>query len=110
MQIETILKGLESESFDKQLRALDFCIVDESLLADKEIINIVFNFLNHKNHFIRNQAEEVLSFYIGHSSESKEDLIKRIGRSPDKGDAVSLAFYQSDAMFTASQMSRMFVD
>ncbi len=76
MRRETILTGLTSESCDKQLKALDFCIVDESLLVDKEILNKVFNLLNHENYYIRNQAEEVLSFYIEYSSESKEELIK----------------------------------
>ncbi|MHA2245215.1 MAG: hypothetical protein ACXADY_09615 [Candidatus Hodarchaeales archaeon] len=76
MQLETILTGLTSESLNKQLRALDFCVVDESLLADKEIIVKVFNLLNHEDYNIRNQAEEVLSFYIEYSSEPKVDLIK----------------------------------
>jgi len=76
LELETILTGLTNESFDKQLRALDFCIVNESLLADKEIINKVFNLLNHENHYIRNKAEEILSFFIEYSSESKEDLIE----------------------------------
>jgi len=71
-----ILAGLASESIDKQLKALDFCIIEESLLANKEIITKVFNLLTHENYYIRNQAEEVLSFYIEYSSEHMEDLIE----------------------------------
>ncbi|MFX1507561.1 MAG: HEAT repeat domain-containing protein, partial [Promethearchaeota archaeon] len=73
---EMILTGLVSESVEKQLKALDFCIIDESVLANKEIMTKVFNLLNHDNYYIRNQAEEVLSFYIKYSSEPMEDLIK----------------------------------
>ncbi|UCE05595.1 MAG: hypothetical protein JSW07_18650 [bacterium] len=76
MELKAILSGLTNESFDKQLRALDFCIVNDSLIADKEIINKIFNLLNHENYNIRNQAEEVLSFFIEYSPESKEYLIQ----------------------------------
>ncbi|MFW9904140.1 MAG: hypothetical protein ACFFFH_07405 [Candidatus Thorarchaeota archaeon] len=75
MQLEMILTGLGSKSVDKLLRALDFCIIDESLLAKKEIITKIFNLLAHENHYIRNQAEEVLSFYVEYSSEPMDDLI-----------------------------------
>ncbi|UCG02383.1 MAG: hypothetical protein JSW11_00015 [Candidatus Heimdallarchaeota archaeon] len=75
MQSEMILSGLVSGSVDKQLRSLDFCIIDESLLTNKEIITKILNLLTHENHYIRNQAEEVLSFYIKYSSEPMEDLI-----------------------------------
>ncbi|MFX0124592.1 MAG: hypothetical protein ACFFAE_13250 [Candidatus Hodarchaeota archaeon] len=76
MQQETILTSLTSESFTEQLRAVNFCIVDESLLANKEILNEVFNLLNHENYYIRNQVEEVLSFYIENFSGPKEYLIE----------------------------------
>ena len=71
-----ILAGLASESIDKKLKALDFCIINESLLANKEIITSVFNLLTQENYYIRNQAEEVLSFYIEYSSAPLEDLIE----------------------------------
>ncbi|MFX1423352.1 MAG: HEAT repeat domain-containing protein [Promethearchaeota archaeon] len=74
--LETILTNLTSESSDQILKALDFCIVDESLLVNKEVINKIFNLLNHENYYVRNQAEKVLSFYIEYSSESKEHLMK----------------------------------
>jgi HEAT repeat protein len=71
-----ILAGLANESIDKQLKALDFCIINESLLANKEIVTNIFNLLTHENYYIRNQAEEVLSFNIEYSSEPMENLIE----------------------------------
>ena len=70
--------------------ALDFCIVNESLLANKEILTQVFLLLNHENHYIRNQAEKVLSFCIEYSSESKEDIIELLTDVFSKKDIIQV--------------------
>lgn len=76
MLSEKTLSDLSSNDSTTQELALNHCIIFDSLVREKRILDQIFNLLKHDNYHIREKAEGVLKFHIGFSTFHDEEFIR----------------------------------